>query len=106
MPALFPISILNIVKLVISSPLFVASFALLFRHGFQRSAGWLSLAIFCLMRLMGSAAQLVTINHPYDTTAYIIADVLLVIGLAPLLVTSSGLIGRAYVLAPIAADQA
>jgi len=90
-----PIDILSIVKLIIYSPLFLLSFALLFRHGFKRASGWLPLAIFCLMRLMGSAAQLATITFPNNDNAYIMADVLLVVGLAPLLITGLGLISRA-----------
>jgi len=47
------------------------------------------------MRLMGSAAQLATITFPNNDNAYIMADVLLVVGLAPLLITGLGLISRA-----------
>jgi hypothetical protein len=95
MPQITPIDALAIAKLIIFSPLFLASIFLLIKHGFTRAAGWLQLSIVCLIRVMGSAAQIATITNPNDITAYIMADVLLVIGIAPLLGTMVGLVSRA-----------
>jgi len=98
MPTITPTDVLAIVKLAIYAPLFPLSVYLLFRQGFAKDAGWLQLSIFCLIRLIGSAAQIVTIHDKSSLTPYIMADVLLVIGLAPLLVASLGFVSRAYVI--------
>lgn len=46
------IDILAIVKLAIDSLLFLPPVALFLRHGFKHADGWLTLSIFCLIRLM------------------------------------------------------
>ena len=96
MPYITSIDILAIVKLAIYIPLFLLSAYLLGRHGFARDAGWLQLSLFCLIRLMGSAAQIATINDKSSLIPYVMADVLLVVGLAPLLVAALGFVSRAY----------
>jgi len=63
---------------------------------YQKSSGWISLAIFCTIRLIGAAAQLATINNPTDKTALTTALITSILGLSPLLVATSGIIARAY----------
>lgn len=90
-----PTSSLSIAKLIIFTPLLLSSIYLLLKHGLARSSGWLQLSIVCLIRVMGSAASIVTITNPKDVTAYVMADVLLVIGIAPILGSMMGLLSRA-----------
>jgi hypothetical protein len=61
----------------------------------MKSSGWIFLTVFCLIRIIGAAAQIVTIVSSRDATADTIALVTSVLGLSPLFMASLGLISRA-----------
>lgn len=85
----------SILKLVIYTPYLFASIYVCFKMGFMKGSGWIYLSIFCILRIVGSSAQLASISS-HSTTAYTIAAVCDAIGLTPLLLASLGLISRVY----------
>jgi hypothetical protein len=85
----------SILKLVIYTPYFFASLYVCFKMGFMKGSGWIYLSIFCLLRIVGSSAQLASISS-HSTTTYTIAAVCDAVGLTPLFLASLGLISRAY----------
>jgi len=87
-------------RLVYFTPALLISIFLCLRHGFMKSSGWFFLVTFCLIRLIGSGAQLATINNPFDSTAYTISLVSSIMGTSPLLLSSLGLLARLYVVVP------
>ena len=84
----------SILKLIIYLPYLCASIYVCYRHGFRKNSGWIFLVIFCILRIVGSCAQLATISST-STTPYTIAAVTDSIGLSPLLLSSLGLLSRA-----------
>ncbi|KAK5128948.1 hypothetical protein LTR85_000281 [Meristemomyces frigidus] len=85
-----------IFQLVYYSLCLFSSVYIALKHGAMKSSGWIFLAIFCLIRIIGSAARIATIINPDAETAYTIALITSVLGLSPLLMASLGLIARAY----------
>jgi hypothetical protein len=85
----------SVLKLVIYTPYLFASLYVCFKMGFMKGSGWIYLSIFCVLRIVGAAAQLATISS-HSTTPYTIAAICDAIGLTPLLLASLGLISRAY----------
>ncbi|KAK4550437.1 hypothetical protein LTR36_000015 [Oleoguttula mirabilis] len=85
-----------IFQLVYYSPCLFSSIYIAWKHGAMKSSGWIFLAIFCLIRIVGSTARIATIVNPDAKTAYTIALITSVLGLSPLLMASLGLIARAY----------
>jgi hypothetical protein len=83
----------SILKLILYLPYLFASIYVCYRHGFRRNSGWIFLVIFCVLRIIGSCAQLATTNNS-SSTPYTIAAVTDSIGLSPLLLSSRGLISR------------
>lgn len=83
-----------ILKVAYYLPTLFAGIYICCRHGFQRTSGWLFLVIFCLVRLIGSCAQLSTISGSNTLTASTIALVCLVMGTSPLLLASLGILSR------------
>jgi hypothetical protein len=84
-----------IFELIYYSPCLFGSLFVAFRHGAMKSSGWIFLTIFCLVRVIGSAARIATITHPTSKDAYTIALVTTALGLPPLPMASLGLISRA-----------
>lgn len=84
----------SILQLIIYLPYLFASIYVCYRHGFMKNSGWIYLVIFCTIRIVGSCAQLATINST-STTPYTIAAITSAIGISPLLLSSLGLISRA-----------
>lgn len=83
-------------KLVYYTPALIASVLVAFRHGFRKSSGWIYLTIFCVIRIVGSVAQLILISNPTSDGASTTALICAVFGLAPLLMASIGLLARCY----------
>lgn len=84
---------MSIVELVIYSPLLVAAALLCQRHGFERSSGWVFILILCIIRITGSACNLVTYSAP-STSLYQAVFILDSIGISPLLFATLGLLTR------------
>lgn len=87
----------SIFELVIYSPLLVAASVLCKRHGFRRSSGWVYILILCIVRIAGSACNLVTYNAP-STSLYQAVFILDSIGISPILFATLGLLTRMYVI--------
>lgn len=86
----------SIFELVIYSPLLVAASFLYKRHGFRRSYCWVYILLLCIIRITGSACNLVTYNAPY-TSLYQAVFILDSIVISPLLFATLGLLTRMYV---------
>jgi hypothetical protein len=84
------IAIWSLVYYVLSLPL---GLYVSFRHGFGKNSGWIFLVIFAIIRIIGSAAQLATINSTSETPITI-AGVMSALGLSPLLLASIGFLSR------------
>ena len=86
---------ISILKLIVYIPYLFASIYVCVKHGFMKGSGWIFLSVFCILRIVGSSAQLASISS-HSTTPYTIAAVCDAIGLSPLLLASLGLLSRAY----------
>jgi hypothetical protein len=64
------------------------------KHGFGRSAGWLYLIIFSLVRIVGGALQLAATVNGINVNLLIGASVMASIGIAPLVLILVALLGR------------
>ncbi|CZR51469.1 uncharacterized protein PAC_01345 [Phialocephala subalpina] len=80
---------LNIAQLAIYAILILPTLYVLIRHSLPGLLGWLYLAAFCMLRIVG--AGLALSNGPTDKTAAIISS----IGLSPLLLAVSGVLHEA-----------
>ncbi|KAK5443298.1 hypothetical protein LTS15_010833 [Exophiala xenobiotica] len=78
------------------APALLVSLYVTFKHGFSKGSGWIFLTIFCIIRIVGSAAQLATINKTDPQTAETIALVCAVLGLSPLVLSTLGILARVY----------
>lgn len=83
-----------IAVLCVYVPALAIAVLLAVRHGFRRSAGWLYLVLFCLIRVVGASMQLATINDPTNTSLYVGAFTLNSIGLSALILIMLGLTSR------------
>ncbi len=75
-------------------PALLVSLYITSKHGFSKGSGWIFLTIFCIIRIVGSAAQLATINKTDPQTAETIALVCAVLGLSPLVLSTLGILAR------------
>lgn len=85
---------ISIAELVIYLPALGVAIILALRHGFGRNAGWLYLILFSLVRILGAALELASMNDPTNTGLIVGGATLQSIGLSPLLLTMLGLLGR------------
>jgi hypothetical protein len=65
-----------------------------FRHGFNRQAGWIYLAIFSVIRIAGAGFTISQTQNPTNKTDIEWAATLDAIGLSPLLLATMGLLKR------------
>ncbi|KAK3938954.1 hypothetical protein QBC46DRAFT_291396 [Diplogelasinospora grovesii] len=85
--------IVSVVELIVYIPAIITAFVLCSRHGFHRSSGWIYTLILCLVRIVGSICELVSINNP--STGLLQATLIIdSIGLSPLLFATLGLLSR------------
>jgi hypothetical protein len=85
-----------IYKLIYYVPALLASVFVSYKHGFTKGSGWIYLTIFCLIRIIGAASQLATIDNSNPKTPETIALVTAVLGLSPLLLATLGITARSY----------
>lgn len=85
---------ISIAQVAVYSPALLIGIFLSARHGFGRSAGWLYLVLFSLIRILGAAMDLATIHDPTNISLQIGSSTLETIGLSPLILINLGLIGR------------
>ncbi|KAI0133978.1 hypothetical protein BJ170DRAFT_575507 [Xylariales sp. AK1849] len=83
----------SVIELVFYFPALIASSILVLRLGSSRSAGWTYTLAICLIRIIGSITQLVSMNSPSTgiITAMFILDS---VGVSPLLFATIGLLSR------------
>ncbi|THZ82842.1 hypothetical protein D6C84_05431 [Aureobasidium pullulans] len=85
---------LAIVELVVYIPTLVATIAIVIRHGFKRQLGWIYLAIFCTIRIVGSILEILSHKNPSNVSDKEWAGIFQSIGLSPLILASFGLLKR------------
>ncbi|KAN0108044.1 hypothetical protein V8E51_007786 [Hyaloscypha variabilis] len=83
-----------IAEICVYIPVFFLTVAIVFRHGFKRQSGWIYLAIFCLIRIIGAIFKIRSAIHPFNITDLEWASILSSVGLSPLLLASLGLLKR------------
>jgi low temperature requirement protein LtrA len=83
-----------IFKLIYYLPALLISLYVSYKHGFQKGSGWIFLTIFCIIRIIGGAAQLATIDNKNPHDAETVALVTAVLGLSPLLLATLGILAR------------
>jgi len=83
-----------IAEICVYIPVFILTIIVVFRHGFKRQAGWIYLAIFCVVRLAGAGFKIAQTHNPTSKTDIEWAAILQSIGLSPLLLASLGLLKR------------
>lgn len=83
----------SIVELIIYIPIFFLAFFLLIRLGLKKTSAWMYTIVLCLLRIIGSILQLISIDHPSQG---IIEGVFICefVGLSPLLFATLGLNSR------------
>ncbi|KAI0841775.1 hypothetical protein F5Y06DRAFT_260402 [Hypoxylon sp. FL0890] len=86
---------ISIVQIIVYVPALVLALWLAIRHGFGRNAGWYYMIVFSLARIIGASLQLATISDPTNIGLHIGAITLQTIGLSPLIMVQTALIGRA-----------
>ncbi|KZT33624.1 hypothetical protein SISSUDRAFT_1027488 [Sistotremastrum suecicum HHB10207 ss-3] len=83
--------IVSIVQIIVYLPLIALALILVFRHGFSRESGWIFLAIFSLIRIVGAALILILENESSPSSNLVTASSIVVsIGLTPLLFAVMG----------------
>jgi hypothetical protein len=85
---------ISIAEICVYVPIFFLTIIILFRHGFKRQSGWIYLAIFCLIRIIGGIFKIESASHPYSITDLEWGTLLSSVGLSPLLLASFGLLKR------------
>ncbi|OCL03690.1 hypothetical protein AOQ84DRAFT_325530 [Glonium stellatum] len=85
---------LAIAQLVIYIPVFLCVIFIIFRHGFNKQAGWRFLGILCLVRIVGSYFEIAAVHHPDNKTDVEWSAILQSVGISPLLLTALGLLKR------------
>lgn len=85
--------VLSVVELIFYLPCFFGAIYICSRHGFTRSSGWIYTLLLCLVRIVGAACYLVSLNNPSQNLleATLILEF---IGISPLLFATLGLLSR------------
>lgn len=86
--------IIAIIELCVYIPIFPLALVVVFRHGWRRQLGWIYLAIFCLIRIVGAGFKVASTRNPANSTDLERSAILQSIGLSPLLLASMGLLKR------------
>lgn len=85
---------ISIAEIVVYVPSLAVAIVLVRKHGFKRSAGWLYLVIFSVIRILGAVLDLATINDPSNISLLTGSNTLQSIGLSPLILINLGLLTR------------
>jgi hypothetical protein len=83
-----------IAEICVYVPVFILTVIVIFRHGFRRQAGWMYLAIFCVIRIAGAGFTISETQNPINKTDIEWAAILDSVGLSPLLLATIGLLKR------------
>jgi hypothetical protein len=74
----------------------IGSVCISWRHGFGKNSGWIYLAIFSIIRIINSSAELATLSSS-NSSAATVAAITGFLGLSPLLLAALGLVSRLLV---------
>jgi hypothetical protein len=83
-----------IAEICVYAPIFLLTIIIVFHQGFKRQSGWIYLAIFCLIRIVGAAFKIESVEHPDNNDDVKMAAIFQSVGLSPLLLASLGLLKR------------
>ena len=86
--------IIAIVELCVYIPILPLALIVVFRHGWRRQLGWIYLAIFCFIRIVGAGFKIESTKNPGNSTDIEWSSILQSVGLSPLLMASMGLLKR------------
>ena len=89
---LSPSESLDIAELAIYLPLLLLTLVVVVRHGIHRQAGWIYLAIFCLIRIIGAALGIAAEKKSSNVSDLEWSAILGSVGISPLLLASLGLL--------------
>lgn len=89
-----PTESLNVAELAIYLPLLFLTVSVIYRHGIHRQSGWIYLAIFCLIRIIGAALGIAGEKKPNNVSDLEWSAILGSVGISPLLLASIGLLKR------------
>lgn len=85
--------IVSVVELIFFIPTAILALITCFRHGFNRSSGWIYTLILCVVRIAGAICQF--LSHNNHSTNLIEATIIIdSIGLSPLLLATLGMLSR------------
>ncbi|CAD6572300.1 MAG: hypothetical protein ASARMPRED_005229 [Alectoria sarmentosa] len=87
-----PSESLDIAELAIYLPLLFVTLFVTSRHGINRQSGWIYLAIFCLIRIIGAALGIAAEKKPSNVSDLEWSAILGSVGISPLLLASLGLL--------------
>ncbi|KAJ5915929.1 hypothetical protein N7454_010836 [Penicillium verhagenii] len=85
-----------IAELVIYIPVTLLAIFVVVRHGFHKQLGWIYLCIFGVIRVAGAVMEILSTNHPDNTSDKEWAVILQSVGLSPLLLSTLGLLKRIF----------
>jgi len=85
---------ISILQLIFYAPSLLAAIFLCVKHGFGRNSGWIYLAIFTLVRVIGACCELATYSNE-SKNLYEWTGILESVGLSPLLLATLGFLSRA-----------
>ncbi|KZS94782.1 hypothetical protein SISNIDRAFT_465053 [Sistotremastrum niveocremeum HHB9708] len=93
--------IVSIVQIIVYVPLLIFAGILVARHGFSRESGWIFLAIFSLIRIVGAVLIIVIEDDSHPSSGLFSASSIVVsIGLTPLFFAIMGFLGIVAQRAP------
>jgi len=84
---------ISIFEIIFYIPVTIIGIILVLRHGFKRDLGWIFLAIFGTIRILGSTLFIVASQSPSNTSLLVAALVFQAVGLSPLFFATSGFLG-------------
>ena len=84
---------ISVLQLAVYVPSLISAFFVVWRLGVSRSAGFIYLVLFALLRVAGAVCDLVTLNSP-TVGLYIASAVCSSIALSPLIMLCAGLLSR------------
>lgn len=88
-----PSESLSIAELAIYPPILIANIFVLIRHGLNRQSGWIFLAIFCIIRIIGASFGVAyAINGSINDLIW--SAILGSVGISAFLMSTAGLLQR------------
>lgn len=85
---------ISIAQICVYVPSLAVAVILAMRHGFGRSSGWFYLILFSIIRILGGALDLATMNDPTNISLHVGASTLQSAGVSPLILVMLGLLSR------------